>query len=293
MATKAPVLAGQPVNPWSTWGAAYGGSATIDGNAVVGSHDTTASAYGMVGGVDYKVSPDALVGFAMAGGGTSFSITDALGAGRSDLFQAGVFGRHNIGAAYLSAALAYGWYDVTTNRTVAVDVTDVLQARFKAQTFSGRFEAGYRFATPFAGITPYTAAQVISFKLPAYAEQTLAGTGAFALNYAAQTTTAPRTELGLRSDKSFAMPDGLFTLRGRAAWAHDYDNDHAVTAIFQSLPGASFVVNGARSNPDSALVSAAAEMTWIQGFSLGATFEGEFSGNTTSYAGKGVVHYTW
>jgi autotransporter-associated beta strand protein len=294
MATKAPYLAPQPVNRWSVWGAAYGGSATIDGNATVGSHDTTARAYGVVGGADYKITPNTLIGFALAGGGTNYSLSDALGTGRSDLFQAGVFGRQNIGAAYLSAALGYGWHDVTTNRTVAVPGGDVLQARFRAETFSGRFEGGYRFATPFAGITPYVAAQAISFNLPAYAEQVLGGAGVFALNYAAQTTTATRTELGLRTDKSYAVQDGIFTLRGRAAWAHDYNNDRAVTAVFQALPGAAaFVVNGARANPDGALVSAGAEMKWLSGFSLAATFEGEFSGNTTSYAGKGVAKYSW
>jgi autotransporter-associated beta strand protein len=293
MATKAPYLAPQPVNRWSVWGAAYGGSATTDGNTIVGSHDTTARAYGVVGGADYKVTPDALIGFALAGGGTSFSIASALGSGSSDLFQAGVFGRQNIGAAYLSAALAYGWQDVTTNRTVTVAGTELLRANFKAETFSARFEGGYRFATPLAGITPYVAAQAISFNLPAYAEQVLAGTGTFALNYGAQTTTATRTELGLRSDKSFAMQNGIFTLRGRAAWAHDYNSDRAVGAVFQTLPGAAFVVNGARANPDGALVSAGAEMKWLNGFSLAATFEGEFSGNVTSYAGKGVARYTW
>jgi autotransporter-associated beta strand protein len=293
MAAKAPYLAPQPVSRWSVWGAGYGGSATVNGDAVVGSHDTTASAYGVVGGADYKVSPDALIGFALAGGGTRFSVASALGNGNSDLFQAGVFGRQNIGAAYLSAALAYGWQDVTTNRTVTAAGADVLQGRFKAQTFSARFEGGYRVATPLAGITPYVAAQVISFNLPGYAEQVLAGTGSFALNYGAQTTTATRTELGLRGDKSFAVQGGIFTLRGRAAWAHDYNNDRAVTAVFQTLPGASFVVNGARANPDGALVSAGAEMKWINGFSLAATFEGEFSGNTTSYAGKGVARYSW
>jgi uncharacterized protein with beta-barrel porin domain len=293
MATKAPYLAPHPVNRWSVWGAAYGGSATIDGNAIVGSHDTTARAYGVVGGADYRITPDTLIGFALAGGGTNYSLSEAMGSGRSDLFQAGLFGRQNIGAAYLSAALAYGWHDVTTNRTVAVPGGDVLQARFRAETFSGRFEGGYRFATAFAGITPYVAAQAISFNLPAYAEQVLGGAGLFALNYAAQTTTATRTELGLRADRSFAVQNGIFTLRGRAAWAHDYNNDRAVTAVFQALPGAAFVVNGARANPDGALLSAGAEMKWLNGFSLAATFEGEFSGNTTSYAGKGVAKYSW
>lgn len=161
-----------------------------------------------------------------------------------------------------------------------------------AETSSGRFESGYRFATPMVGHTPYAAAQVISFSLPAY-EQAVAGGVLFALNYASQTTTANRSEPGLRSDKSIAMEDVVLTLRGRAAWAHDYNPDRAVTAVFQALPGASFVMNGARGDPDAALVSAGAEMKWLNGFSLMATFEGEFSGNTTSYAAKGVARYTW
>jgi uncharacterized protein with beta-barrel porin domain len=294
MAKKAPsLLAAQPANRWSVWGAAYGGSATTDGNATVGSQNTMAHVYGIVGGADYKVSPYTLLGFALAGGGTNYSLANAMGRGSSDLFQAGAFARHNFGPAYVSAALAYGWHDVTTNRTVAVAGLDQLQARFRAETFSARFEGGYRFATPFIGITPYAAVQAISFHLPGYAEQSLIGNGQFALNYTSQTTTATRTELGLRGDKSIAMRDAVLTLRGRAAWAHDYNPDRAVSAVFQALPGANFVVNGARGNPDATLVSAGAEIKWLSGFSLMGTFEGEFSGNVTSYAGKGVARYTW
>jgi autotransporter-associated beta strand protein len=293
MATKAPLFSPQPANRWSVWGAGYGGSATTSGNAVVGSQDTTARVWGVVGGADYKVTPNTLVGFAVAGGGTNYSLANALGSGRADVFQAGVFGRHNFGPAYISAALAYGWHDVTTNRTVALGGFDQLQGRFQAETFSARFEGGYRFATPFVGITPYAAAQVISFRLPSYAEQAIVGTPQFALNYASQTTTATRTELGLRTDKSYALQDAMLTLRGRAAWAHDYNPDRSVTALFQSLPGTTFVVNGARGDPDAALLSAGAEVKWLNGFSLAGTFEGEFSGNTASYAGKGVAKYSW
>ena len=242
---------------------------------------------------DYKVTPDTILGFALAGGGTSFSLAGGLGSGSSDLFQAGAFGRTNFGPAYVSAALAYGWHDVTTNRTVTLAGLDQLQARFRADTFSGRFETGYRYATPVIGITPYAAVQAISFNLPNYAEQATVGSNQFALNYASQTTTDTRTELGLRSDKSLAMQDAILTLRGRAAWAHDYNPSRAVTALFQTLPGTSFAVNGARPDADSALVSAGAEIKWLSGFSLAATFEGEFSGNVTSYAGKGVAKYSW
>ncbi len=291
MATKAPPLA--PLHRWSVWASGYGGSETVGGNAVVGSQDLTARIWGVASGADYKISPDTLVGFAVGGGGTSYSLANAMGSGRTDMFNAGVYGRQNFGAAYLSGAFAYGWHDVTTNRTVALAGVDMLQGRFQAETFSGRFEGGYRFATPFMGITPYAAAQVISVQLPNYSEVSQNGGGLFALNYASQTATDTRTELGLRADKSFAMADGVLTLRGRAAWAHDYDPDRAVTALFQALPGASFVVNGARPDADSALVSASAERKWLNGFSIAGVFEGEFSGNVTSYAGKGVVKYSW
>jgi uncharacterized protein with beta-barrel porin domain len=105
--------------------------------------------------------------------------------------------------------------------------------------------------------------------------------------------TDTRSELGLRTDKSFAAWSGVLTLRGRAAWAHDFNPDRAVLATFQTLPGASFVTSGARQAPDAALTTASAEMKWLNGWSTAATFEGEFSGVTRSYAGKGSVRYTW
>ncbi|HEV2154856.1 autotransporter domain-containing protein [Bradyrhizobium sp.] len=293
MATKAPLLSSQPANRWSVWAAGYGGSADVGGNTAVGSQDLTARVWGGAAGADYRLSVDTLVGFALGGGGLNYSLANAMGSGSADLFQAGVYGRHNFGPAYISAALAYGWHDVTTNRTVAPGGFDQLQGRFKADTFSARFEGGYRFATPWIGITPYAAAQVTNFNLPNYSETSLNGGGLFALNYASQSLTDTRSELGLRTDKSYAMQNGVLTLRGRAAWAHDYNPNRAVTALFQTLPGTSFVVNGARVDADSALVSASAEMKWLSGFSIAGTFDGEFSGNVTSYSGKGVFKYSW
>ena len=84
----------------------------------------------------------------------------------------------------------------------------------------------------------------------------LSGSNAFALANNAKNVTDSRSELGIRSDKSFAMRDGVLTLRGRFAWAHDYDPDRSIAATFQTLPGASFVVNGAAQAADSALVTA-------------------------------------
>ena len=277
---------------WSVWGSAYGGGSNTSGNAVLGSNDATARAFGFAVGADYRLSRDTLAGFALAGGGTNFSVS-GFRSGRSDLFQAGAFVRHSMGAAYVTAAAAYGWQDVTTERTVTVAGFERLRAQFNANAYSGRIEGGYRYVTSWMGITPYAAGQFTTYSLPAYAEQVLAGAGTFALNYAAKDVTASRSELGVRTDKSFAISNGILTLRGRAAWAHDFNTDRNVTALFQTLPGAAFVVNGAAQAHDSALVTAAAEMKWLSGWSAAAVFEGQFSNVTNSYAGKGVVRYAW
>jgi autotransporter-associated beta strand protein len=294
MMTKAP--AQTFAQRWSVWAAGFGGSQTTAGHAIAGSNDATSRVFGTAVGADYRVSADTLAGFALAGGGTNFSVANGLGSGRSDLFQAGAYLRHNHGPAYLSAALAYGWQDITTDRTVTIAGIDRLRAEFNANAYSGRLEGGWRFIAPWMGgigLTPYGAAQVTTFDLPAYAEQAVSGTGAFALSYAARSVTDTRSELGLRSDKAFAMHDGVLTLRGRLAWAHDFNPDRAVAATFQALPGASFVVSGAAQARDSALTTAAAEMKWMNGWSAAATFEGEFSNVTRSYAGKGSVRYAW
>ena len=95
----------------------------------------------------------------------------------------------------------------------------------------------------------------------------LSGANTFALTYGAKNVTASRSELGVRTDKSFAMQNAILTLRGRVAWAHDFNTDRSIAAMFQTLPGAAFVVNGAAQARDAALTTASAEMKWLNGWS--------------------------
>ncbi len=292
MHRKAPPIAEALAQRWSVWAAGYGGSQTTVGNAAAGSNTATSRVYGTAVGADYRFSPDTIAGFALAGGGTNLSVANS-GSGRSDLFQAGAYMRHTVGPVYLSAALAYVWQDVTTDRTVAIAGIDHLRAKFNANAWSGRVESGTRFVTQGIGFTPYAAGQFTAFALPNYAEDVVSGANTFALAYTAKIVTATRSELGLRTDKTFAMQDGIFTLRGRVAWAHDFNPDRSIAATFQTLPGASFVVNGAAQARDAALTTATAEMKWRNSWSVLATAEGEFSNVARSYAGKGVVRYAW
>ncbi|WP_170850006.1 MULTISPECIES: autotransporter domain-containing protein [unclassified Beijerinckia] len=275
---------------WSVWGASYGGTQTTRGQALTGTSTAINGIFGVVAGADYRATPDTVIGFALGGGGTSYRLASGAGSGSANMFQAGLYGRQTFGSAYVAGSLAYGWQDVTTDRRV---MFDQLRARFNASAFSGRLEGGYRLATPFGGVTPYAAGQFTNIALPNYSEQAITGPGLFALNYGSKSVTAWRSELGLRSDTAFEMGDATLTLRGRLAWAHNYNPNSSISASFLNLPASGFTVNGAAAARNAALVSAGAEMKWQGGLSIAATFEGEFSGRGNSYAGKGTLRYQW
>jgi len=201
---------------WSVWGAGYGGGNRTSGDpAVVGSHDLSARTAGGAAGLDYHLSRDSVVGVALAGGGTNWSLAQGLGGGKSDAFQAGIYGATRWGPAYLAAALSFTNHWMSTDRFAFAG--DHLSASFNAQSFGGRVEGGYRFATIYGGLTPYAAVQAQNFRTPAYSEADL-NAGGFALGYNGRTATDTRSELGGRFDRLLLLnPEAALTLRARLA----------------------------------------------------------------------------
>jgi outer membrane autotransporter protein len=278
---------------WRAWGAGFGGSSQTSGDPAVGSSNVTAREYGYAAGMDYRVTPDTRLGFALAGGGSSWSLAQGLGSGRSDAFQAGLYGNSYSGPAYVSGALAFANHWFTTNRSA---LGDQLTANFTGQSYAARGEAGYRYALPvtgvIVGITPYAALQLQDLHTPGYSETDLTG-GGFGLSYAASNATDTRSELGARFD-NLQIIDGMpLVLRGRLAWAHDWVSNPALSAVFQSLPGASFIVGGAPIPKNSALASAGAELKINTNWSLTAKFDGEFASGSQTYAGTAMMRYAW
>jgi uncharacterized protein with beta-barrel porin domain len=290
---RAPVYKTTPFEQrWSIWGGAYGGYNKTGGDpVVVGSHDLTAHDAGFAVGMDYRLTRDTVVGFALAGGGTGWSLAQNLGTGSSDAFQAGVYGTTRYGPVYLAASLAYTQHWVTTDRYAFAG--DHLTASFDAESLGARAETGYRLPTVFGAFTPYAAVQAQNFRTPTYNETDVNGGGS-ALTYEARDATDTRSELGARWDKQMLMNYGaVLALRARLAWAHDTVSDPTLAAAFQVLPGASFIVQGATPAKNSALTSAGAELRLASGLSVLAKFDGEFARGSQTYAGTGTVRYTW
>jgi outer membrane autotransporter protein len=275
---------------WTAWGASFGGYNKTDGDPTVGTNTVTAHDFGFAGGMDYHFSPDTLAGFSLAGGGTNWGLAQGLGGGRSDAFAGGVYAKTRSGPWYLAGALAFADHRFTTDRTA---LGDQLTANFNGQSYGGRVETGYRYAVqPMIGFTPYAALQAQSFHTPSYTETDVTA-GGFGLTYNAMNATDTRGELGTRFDDLTMLNTMPLILRARVAWAHDWVSNPALGAVFQALPGASFIVNDAAVPKNSALASAGAELHMTANWSLVAKFDGEFAKGSQTYAGTGTLRYMW
>ncbi len=274
---------------WSTWGATYGGSSYAAGDPAAGSNNVTASTYGSSAGMDYRLSPSIVVGFALGGAGTNWGLANALGSGRSDAMQAGVYGVGWLGSAYLAGALAFSNHWFNTHRAA---IGDQLTAKFDGQSYGARLEGGYRYAVSTFGVTPYAAVQFQDFHTPAYSESDPTGAG-FGLSYGAMNATDLRTELGSRVDAPTLLNGKPLVVYGRAAWAHEFVSSPVVNAAFESLPGAGFTVAGAPIPHDAAVTSVGAQLFMNANWSLTAKFDGEFASGAQTYAGSGTLRYTW
>jgi uncharacterized protein with beta-barrel porin domain len=283
---------------WSAWGSSFGAASRSNGDLVVGSNNVTASDYGFAGGMEYHAAPDTVLGFGLAGGGTGWTLTQALGSGRSDAFAAGVYAKTHVGPAYLSAAFAFANHWFTTNR---IALGDQLQATFMGQNYAARFEGGYRYALPITGaqdtgaiigVTPYAAVQTQALQTPSYSEADQTS-GGFGLSYTSANATDTRSELGARFDNLQVVNSMPLVLRGRLAWAHDWVTNPALGAAFQTLPGSSFTVSGAAPPKDSALTTAAAELHITPNWTVIARFDGAFGAGSQTYGGTGALKYSW
>lgn len=290
----------QPVSrPWTAWISGYGETARTDGDN--GAHDRNIDTAGFAGGIDYRIAPDALIGFALGAGSTEFGLSGGNGYGSNDTIQASIYGRKDFDAAYVAAVIGASYNDVSTERDVTIGTTDRYSADFSAYDIAGRIEAGYRFDVPdpialpgTAWLTPYASLQVQSFFTPSYTETSSASGALFALDYDSDTSTTTRTELGARFGRTIAVdPDTQLRLRGRLAWAHDDGSDAEVETRFENLPGSDFSVTGADQDDDSLLASAGVEVRFTNGLAVGGFFDSKLSDNSQSYSGTGRLSYSW
>jgi autotransporter-associated beta strand protein len=297
MPRKAPILKAPPPSElprWVTWATVFGASERLPGDVNTGAQNFSGRLFGGAAGADYRVSRDTVLGFAVAGGETHFSLANGFGSGRSDFFQGALYGQQYFGAGYVGAAVAFGTHNARTDRVVNVaGAIERLTASFDPDTIGGRIEAGYRYDFGTMGITPYAAFQVQNVSTPGYTETAGFVAGTAAQTFAARDTTWSRSEFGAWVDNRAIVSLGSVSLRGRAAWVHNFNRDASDSVAFAVLPGTDFVVNGARRPADAALLTGLVEMPIARNVTVSGKVDGEFASHATTWAGTGTLRYVW
>ena len=204
-----------------------------DGDAFIGSQNTRTDVFGFAGGADYRLTPDTIVGTAIGAGQARWSSAAASAPATATWFRPASRLAPLRGLGLISAALAYTWHDASTARTLTSPAAGQLNASFDANTWADGSRAAIALP-PRSPASPLWALEAVNIRTPAYSETGTLGAAPFALNYGSSNTTATRSELGLWFDRStLVSPTAALTLRARAAWAHNFNDDRQLDATFR------------------------------------------------------------
>ena len=141
-ALKAPPPAYQP-RTWRVWTGGFGGVQSFNGDAIVGSADARTSAAGGAMGFDYQVDPTRLVGVAVGGSESHFSVPDRATSGNLLGGHVGAYGVATWGALYAAGILSYSRFDNDVRRTIAgVGPTETATGRFASDLLRGAARSG-------------------------------------------------------------------------------------------------------------------------------------------------------
>jgi uncharacterized protein with beta-barrel porin domain len=280
---------------WRGWTTANGGGGHLAADGSLGAAQLNFDSWGGEAGIDYAITPDILVGIALGGSGSNFSVSDRQTNGTAAGGEGGAYALGRWGGFYAAGTLAYGRYDVSTTRTVSgFGLTAQNKASYDAGILTGRLEGGYTFATPDVNVTPFLAYQPSWISLPGYSES--ADTGASSLGLAVQgkTATSQPVSLGVQVDRTFPVgEEWSLTPIARAAWVHEFATERSLTVGLQADPAATFQVQGAPAAGNAALLSGTLSAAQGQRLTLLAGIYAGLSGQSQVLGGHLGVQLSW
>ena len=299
-AARPAFIAPEPVAPtrtWRAWGTGFGGDEEIHGNGVLGSAAQSNQIFGGAVGVDYQVTPNVLAGIAVGGSDGEFSVPNRSTAGSTTGGHVALYSLASFGPAYGAASVSGSFFQNRTTRTIAGFGglgSETEKGSFSSREVRTRLEIGRAFANPYGAvggtITPFVALEIADLRSDGFGEQAITGPGLFALDVSGQSAADVPSFVGLRFSQVSALGGGMVlkpTLQ--VAYVHEFAPYRQQFAGIASLPGAVFLVDGARPARDAAQVKAGFELAIGPRTAVFANFDGEFSGVDQLYAGKGGI----
>ena len=294
MPAKAPLFEQR----WRGWVAGFDGTSSLRGEADPGSAGQRERIAAAAAGLDYQVNPNLLVGAAAGGSTSSFSVPDRSTSGNLNGFHLGGYAVARRDQWYAAGTLAFANFDNTTQRSIiGVGPAETANGSFASNLLSGRFEFGWQQVLNGFSVTPFAALQFAELWQRGFAETGTAFGGAPAVNglsFAGHHVASLPAFLGAQFDTRYALANGMiWSPYARASWVHEFDPARNVSASFIALPGSGFTVDGPRAAGNAARLDLGSKLALTRSAALFASFDGEFSDRTQSYAGKGGFKVNW
>ena len=283
---------------WRAWLTSFDGSAKLAGEADIGSADLTHNIGGLAGGLDYQFAPDLLAGIAFGGSSSNFSVRDRITSGHLDAAHFGGYGVKTWGPVYTAGALSFSTFRNSATRSiVGIGPAETATGDFGSNLLSGRVEVGAKQVYGRFAVTPFAAVQVSQLWQNGFTETNPLPAGAvdpLGLSFGSRSVTSLPTFLGAQFDTRFVFRNGIaLSPYARLSWVHEFNPDRAINPSFIALPGAAFTVDGPRAASDAARIDAGGKLAINPNAWLFASFDGEFSSRSQSYAGKGGARFAW
>ena len=231
----------------SAWVNVQGGSSLLRGDGT--NYGINSNGVNVQLGANYQINTQAMVGVAVGGSNSTFSVSDLSTSGNLSTVNLGIYGIARHEDFYAAGTLAYARNSATANRTVTVfDLNDKQKASFNIDTLSARLELGYRAETPLVNITPFAAVEPTWLWQSAFSESQQTGGNSdtsLGLNVRAQQTTSLPASLGLQLDRRIDLENGWsLSPVVRAAWIREFMPQRRFNAELQMAPGETFTSYG-------------------------------------------------
>ena len=285
-----------PTRTWRAWGTGFGANEDIRSNTAIGYAAQMNTIYGGAVGVDYQLAPGTLVGLAAGGSDGEFNVPNRATSGSTTGGHIAGYSLASFGPAYGAFSASGSFFQNRTTRNVGGFGglgSETEKGNFSSREVRVRLEVGRGFAISGSGgafgtLTPFVALEIASLRSDGFTEQGIAGPGLFALNVAGQSTADVPAFVGLRYATVTTLGNGMvFKPVLQAAYVHEFAPYRQLFAGIASLPGAVFLVDGARPARDAAQVKAGGELAIGPRSAIFANFDGEFARANQLYGGKG------
>lgn len=236
---------------------------------------------GSVGGYDFAIGENFTAGVGVDWNRLSANYTMQAGSGNSRTFGAMLYGRYDMGNAYVSGRAGEDWVSGSTSRWgILGNTSDAIASARKDRLATLYAETGYVVRASDWRVTPFASLGFEDLNRGRIAE---GGAGGFGITAPATTFDQTTSQLGARLAYRWNWRGGQTTLQGYALYQRVLSGSNlSFTAAYAGAPAASFQLSGVNSPRNSGWVGIGVNTRFANKWSWFVNLDGQFTGGRTN-----------